>query len=43
VQIDSAAGYDTVLAGTPADKLLVVECSATWCASAVWARTGNAS
>ena len=32
LQIDSAAAYDSHLASTPADKLLVVECSATWCA-----------
>ena len=32
LQIDGQAAYDSILASTPADKLLVVECSATWCA-----------
>ena len=39
-QIDSAAAYDDHLASTPADKLLVVECSATWCVCAARARHG---
>jgi hypothetical protein len=29
--VDSEEAFDALVKDTPADKLLVVECSATWC------------